>query len=217
MAQKNYFITVEGIEGVGKTTSVRFLAEYLHEHNKSVMVTREPGGTPLADDIRRFILAEHQEQIYPDTELMLIFAARAQHIAKVIQPALAQGQWVLCDRFTDASYAYQGAGRGIPAERIATLETWVQGDLRPDLTILLDAPIDVSLERIKQRGKLDRFESEHIDFFRKVKNCYLQRAHNEPSRFRIVDASGSVEKVQAQLIKILQSIIRNNANSTCEL
>lgn len=217
MVKKNYFITVEGIEGVGKTTSLRFLAEYLHKHDKSVMVTREPGGTPLADDIRRFILAEHDEEIHPDTELMLIFAARAQHIAKVIKPALAEGQWVLCDRFTDASYAYQGAGRGIPNERIAALETWVQGDLRPDYTILLDAPIEIALERIKKRGKLDRFESEHMDFFRKVKNCYLQRAHNEPSRFHIVDASGSIEKVQQQLEKILKSIIPNNCNSTCAI
>lgn len=205
--KKNYFITLEGIEGVGKTTVLKHMTQYLHQHQIPLLVTREPGGTPLADDIRRFILAEHDEQIFPDTELMLIFAARAQHIAKSIRPALEAGKWVLCDRFTDASYAYQGAGRGIADERIAALETWVQGDLRPDITILLDAPITVALDRIQQRGQLDRFESEHVSFFQKVRDCYLERAKAQPKRFRVVDASGSVEQVAAQVDKILAELI----------
>jgi dTMP kinase len=207
--KENYFISLEGIEGVGKTTNLRYLAEYLHQLEKPIMVTREPGGTALADDIRRFILSEHNEKVFPDTELMLIFAARAQHIAHAIKPALANGKWVLCDRFTDASYAYQGAGRGIASERIAALETWVQGDLRPDLTILLDAPISIALERIKSRGKLDRFESEHIDFFHKVRDCYLQRAQDEPKRFRIVDASRDQEQVQSDIRKIIDEMIQD--------
>lgn len=206
MTKKNYFITVEGIEGVGKTTNLRYLAEFLHQQDLPLTVTREPGGTPLADDIRRFILSDHNEDIYPDTELMLIFAARAQHINGVIRPALNEGKWVLCDRFTDASYAYQGAGRGIADERISALESWVQGNLRPDITILLDAPISVALERIKKRGKLDRFESEHIDFFKKVRACYLQRAEAEPERFRIVDASCNLEQVQAQLKAVVSEL-----------
>lgn len=205
--KKNYFISLEGVEGVGKTTNLRYLAEYLHQNDTPLLVTREPGGTPLADDIRRFILSDHHEEVFPDTELMLIFAARAQHIANVIRPALKEGKCVLCDRFTDASYAYQGAGRGIAPERIAALETWVQGDLRPDITILLDAPISIALERIKSRGKLDRFESEHIDFFHKVRDCYLQRAQDEPERFRIIDASRTQEQVQADIRKIVDDLI----------
>ncbi len=201
------FITIEGVEGVGKTTNLRFVVEWLHERNLPVLATREPGGTPLADDIRHFLLADHNEVICPDTELLLMFAARAQHLARVIIPALSAGKWVVCDRFTDASYAYQGAGRGLSADKIAALETLVQGDLRPDVTILLDAPLSVALSRMEKRGKLDRFESEEISFFERVRMEYLKRANAEPERFRLVATEQSLERVQEQLTKILQELV----------
>ncbi len=210
--QAGKLITVEGIEGVGKTTNLRFMVEWMHNHSQPVLATREPGGTPLADDIRHFLLADHNEIICPDAELLLMFAARAQHLARVILPALHSGKWVICDRFTDASYAYQGAGRGLPMSKIATLETLVQGELRPDLTILLDAPLEVALERIKQRGKLDRFESEEISFFERVRNNYLERASREPHRFRVVSTHQNEEIVQSKIVAILEEFVAVHAN-----
>ena len=198
------FVTLEGIEGTGKTTNLRFLAEYLHQHDVPLLITREPGGTPLADDIRHFLLSEHKEQIEPEAELLLIFAARAQHIHKVIRPALAAGKLVLCDRFTDTSYAYQGAGRDIPLEKIATLEALVQEGLKPDLTILLDAPAEVGRERIQERKKADRFEMESNKFFNKARRAYLKMAQEEPNRFRVVDASQPIADVQRQMLEALQ-------------
>jgi dTMP kinase len=198
------FVTLEGIEGTGKTSNLRFLAEYLHQHDVPLLITREPGGTPLADDIRHFLLSEHKEQIEPEAELLLIFAARAQHISKVIRPALAAGKLVLCDRFTDTSYAYQGAGRDIPHEKISILENLVQEGLKPDLTILLDAPAEVGRERIQERKKVDRFEMESNKFFNKARRAYLKMAQEAPNRFRVIDASQPITEVQQQMLEALQ-------------
>tara|TARA_R110000868_G_scaffold8205_3_gene42576 strand:- start:165687 stop:166310 length:624 start_codon:yes stop_codon:yes gene_type:complete len=205
------FITIEGIEGVGKTTNLKHIAEYLHHKELPVLITREPGGTPLANDIRSFLLNEHNEKIHPDTELLLMFAARSQHVQRIIKPALEAEKWVICDRFTDASYAYQGAGRGIDMDRIAALESWVQGQLRPDLTILLDAPLEIALQRIKKRGKLDRFESEEISFFRRVRQCYLDRAQAEPDRFIIINTDRDLPEIQKEIDEKLDETLLKSA------
>ena len=201
------FITLEGIEGVGKTTNMKFLSEYLHQQDIPLLVTREPGGTPLADEIRCFLLSEHTELVEPETELLLMFAARAQHIRNVIYPALQSGKLVLCDRFTDTSYAYQGAGRGIAKEKIKMLEDVVQEGLKPDMTILLDAPIEIGLERIKARQKTDRFESETKNFFKRARNAYLVMAKEESARFTVVDASLPLEQLRQQLIEIVEPVL----------
>lgn len=199
-----YFITLEGIEGVGKTTALQFLQQYLTAKGVSLVVTREPGGTPLAESIRGLLLSNDAEPVAEDTELLLMFAARAQHIARVITPALQRGQWVVSDRFTDASFAYQGGGRGIAAARIAELAQFVQRGLTPDLTFLLDAPIEVSMARVQGRGAKDRFERESIEFFHRVRARYLEMAQAEPERFCVIDATQSVEAVQAQMQQQLQ-------------
>jgi dTMP kinase len=170
------FITLEGPEGAGKSTNREYLAERLRAAGIEVVLTREPGGTPLAERIREVLLAPVDEVMNPDTELLLVFAARAQHLAEVIRPALARGAVVLCDRFTDSTYAYQGGGRGLSLERIATLETFVQGDLRPDLTLIFDLPVEVGLARASARGRLDRFELEGRTFFDAVRSAFLTRA-----------------------------------------
>jgi len=201
---KKYFITIEGVEGAGKSTVIKILEKYLQEKNIPLTMTREPGGTEIAEAIRRVLLDfQYEEKMTKDTELLLMFASRAQHIAQIIKPALAKNHVVLCDRFTDASFAYQGAGRGISEERIESLAKWVQGDFWPDLTILLDLPIEVGFERIKERGAKDRIEEEIKDFFRRVRQSYLDRAAKYPNRFVVVDASQPLEKVEKQLIKIL--------------
>lgn len=202
------FITLEGIEGVGKSTSLEFIQSYLEQQDLKLVLTREPGGTPIAESIRRVLLTHHDEKIFSDTELLLFFAGRAQHIASVIKPALNKGKWVICDRFTDASYAYQAGGRGIPAERIEILENWVQGDLRPDCVILLDAPVDIALERARARGNPDRFELEKHEFFTRVRECYLERAAAHPERYRIVDASVEREQVQEQIQQVLSQLVK---------
>ncbi len=193
------FITVEGSEGVGKSSNLDFIESLLIGAGKTVVRTREPGGTELGERLRAILLDAKQQNICDDAELLLMFAARAQHLAEVIRPALAAGNWVLCDRFTDATYAYQGAGRGIPFERIAVLEQWVQGDLRPDLTLLLDMPVADGLARAGARSAPDRFEREQAAFFERVREGYLQRARQEPERFRIIDASPPLPEVQAQI------------------
>jgi dTMP kinase len=208
-----YFITIEGIEGAGKSTAMKFVAEYLHTKNIPLVVTREPGGTPIAEDIRRLLLAPHEEIMAIDTELLLMFASRAQHIANVIRPALAQRQWVLCDRFTDASYAYQGGGRNIDAERIATLETWVQAELQPNLTLLLDIPVEVGVARIKDRKTQDRIEREHHAFFARARQAYLERAKRFPQRFKIINAAEKLPQVQVQLIAALQDLLNSGIRS----
>jgi dTMP kinase len=206
-AKRGLFITVEGIEGAGKSTVVAFINEFLKTHKVEFVVTREFGGTEIAEKIRHVILSHHNEVMCDDTELLLAFAARAQHLAVLIIPALTEGKWVLCDRFTDSSYAYQGGGRGILAERISTIENWVQGDLRPDFTILLDIDPEISFARIKTKT-LDRIEVEKKYFFQKIRECYLERAKREPKRFRIVDANQDHEGVLQQLVKILEEIVR---------
>lgn len=193
------FITLEGSEGSGKSTNLALIHQQLQAAGLDVVLTREPGGTPLAERIRDLLLDHRNTAMHSDTELLLMFAARAQHINEVILPALERGQWVLCDRFTDATYAYQGAGRGIDEGRIAQLEQWVQGDLRPDLTFFLDLPVEIGLARAGERAELDRFEREQIDFFERVRQGYLAQAARHPQRYRLVDASQPLEQVQAQL------------------
>lgn len=201
------FITVEGGEGVGKSSNIEFIANTLREKGIDCVVTREPGGTPLAEEIREVLIQRREEKVCPDTELLLMFAARAQHLNAKIIPALEAGKWVVCDRFTDATYAYQSGGRGLPSEKVANLETFVQGALRPDVTLLLDAPIEVGMARASKRAALDRFEEEKVDFFNRVRNNYLGRAKADPERFVILDASQSLEDVQADLATTLNELI----------
>lgn len=203
------FITVEGGEGAGKSSNLAFIQSLLEAAGKPVLFTREPGGTPLGEAIRELLLGHKHTGMADDTELLLMFAARAEHLHRKILPALEQGKWVLCDRFTDASFAYQGAGRGISAERIATLQQFVQGALRPDLTLLLDLPVETGLERAGKRSDPDRFESEAHLFFEKVRAGYLQIAAREPDRVRVIDASPSLQVVQDQIAEAIQGYLDN--------
>ncbi len=202
---KGKFITVEGIEGVGKTTNIDFIHQQLQAAGRDVVLTREPGGTPLAEAIRGLLLDPAYTGMDSTCELQLMFAARAEHLAKIVWPALEQGQWVLCDRFTDATYAYQGGGRGIDGGVIARLEELVQGDFRPDLTLLLDVPVDIGLARASKRGALDRFEQEKVEFFERVRNAYLEMAQHSPDRYRVIDASLPLNDVQNQIAAILST------------
>ncbi len=203
MAMRGKFITLEGIEGAGKSSHLAFIQKYFQHAGKTVVLTREPGGTLLGEKIRELLLDHRNDAMAADTELLLMFAARAQHLAQVICPALARGDWVLCDRFTDATYAYQGGGRGIAAERIAAMETWVQGELRPDLTLLLDVPEDIGLQRAGQRSTPDRFERERAEFFARVRAAYLDMAKSNAARYRVIDASQPLDKVQLDIQKTL--------------
>ncbi|MFN4289456.1 MAG: dTMP kinase [Permianibacter sp.] len=205
MAAKPAFISLEGIEGVGKSTNLAFIRDWLQQHGHEVVQTREPGGTPLAEQIRELLLAPREEAVDSDTELLLMFAARAQHVAGVIKPALAAGKTVLSDRFVDASFAYQGGGRQLPMARIAALEAWLLGDFKPALTVLLDLHPDIALARARQRGEADRFEREQLAFFVRVREVYLQRAAAEPERFAIVDAGQPLASVQRDIAAVLQA------------
>ena len=205
--QRGLFITIEGIEGVGKSTNLDVLVSTLQAAGIRVEVTREPGGTPLAEDIRDLLVRQSDEPMPEIAELLLVFAARSLHVNNVIIPALEAGTWVVSDRFTDSSRAYQGGGRGIPMETINRLADWVHGDVRPDLTILLDAPVDIGMQRAGRRGKLDRFEEERQDFFQRVRACYLQLAEEEPDRFVVVDTTGPLEAVKQQVAAIGEQII----------
>ena len=196
------FITIEGGEGAGKSTAQAFLAEMLSAKGIAVVQTREPGGTPLAEAIRSNLLSIDEEAPVEMAELLLVFAARAQHLAKVIEPALARGEWVLCDRFTDATYAYQGAGRGMSVEQINKLEELVQGNRRPDTVLLMDMPPEIGLQRAKARGALDRFEQEAQAFFERVREGYLHRAELDPKRYVIVNAAEPLPKVQDALSSV---------------
>jgi len=206
MTANGLFITLEGPEGAGKSTNRDYLAELLGSCGREVVLTREPGGTPLAERIREILLAPAAEPMAVDTELLLMFAARAQHLAQVIRPALARGALVLCDRFVDATYAYQGGGRGVPVERIATLEAFVLGDLQPDLTLVFDLPVEIGLARAARRGALDRFEQEQRAFFEAVRQTYLDRAQAVPARYRLIDASRSLAEVQAELRALVATL-----------
>ena len=201
------FITLEGPEGAGKTTNREFIAEFLRDSGVEVVLTREPGGTPLAERIRELLLAPADEPMASDTELLLVFAARAQHIDQVIRPALARGAVVLCDRFTDATYAYQGGGRGLATQRIEQLENFVQGDLRPDLTLIFDLPVEIGLSRAAARGRLDRFEQEGLGFFEAVRSAYLERARQAPGRYRVIDAGQPLAAVQRDLRALVPQIL----------
>jgi len=200
------FITLEGIEGVGKSSHVSAMIESLAAHGREAIATREPGGSPFADRIRSLLIDPAGDAPSADTELLLVFAARAEHLARRILPALEGGQWVVCDRFTDATYAYQGGGRGIAAERIAVVEDWVQGGFRPDRTLLLDAPVAQALERARGRGPADRFEREATAFFERARAVYLERARREPERFRVIDASQPLEAVRAAVLAAIGDI-----------
>lgn len=202
-----YFITLEGGEGAGKSTAMQCLVQNLREKNIDFVMTREPGGTEIAEKIRKVILDHYQETMHPDTELLLYFASRAQHLNQLIIPALKRGHWVICDRFTDASFAYQGAGRGVSEARIAILEKFVQNDLRPDHTLLFDITVARGFDRIKHKRALDRLETENELFYERARQCYLARAQAEPKRFHIIDANKTSEEVIVQLRKTLEKII----------
>ncbi len=203
------FITLEGIEGVGKSTQLKFIADYLQKSGISLTVTREPGGTPVAEAIRALVLESDfaPESIIPETELLLFFAARAQHIRYVINPALQRGNWVLCDRFTETSYAYQGGARGLDLAFIRSLQLWVQQDLKVDAVLLLDAPVDIALRRRHRRKIADRIEAEKQDFFSRARASYLERAKQMPDCYHVIDASRSLKEVQKQIKHVLDQLL----------
>ncbi len=207
------FITLEGGEGVGKSTNLAFVAGLLASAGLDVLATREPGGTPLAERVRDVIVSASGEPVPPIAELLLIFAARALHIENSIRPALAAGRWVLCDRFTDASYAYQGAGRGLGEGPVSWLEAQVQGELRPDLTLLLDADPSIGLARAGARGPADRFEQERVEFFARVRAGYLARASAEPGRFRVIDASRPLDEVRQVITIHINEFLQANGKT----
>lgn len=198
------FITFEGIDGAGKSSHVEWLAQWLRDHGKTVVVTREPGGTALGERLRELLL---NEPMHLETETLLMFAARREHLAQVIEPALARGEWVICDRFSDATYAYQGGGRGLDRAKFATLEHWVHAHLQPDLTLLFDLPLDIARERIVLANRvLDRFEQERVDFHDRVRQAYLDRALHHGNRMRVIDANQPLEDIRKVLEDIISSI-----------
>lgn len=202
------FITIEGTEGVGKSTNIEFIRQWLESRGIELIQTREPGGTPFAEDVRHLLLAVRDELVDETAELLLMFAARSQHLNTLIKPALARGAWVLCDRFTDSTYAYQGGGRGVDVEKIAALETFVQGALRPDMTFVLDIDVSVGLERASKRAALDRFESEKVEFFERVRSVFLARAEQAPERYRVIDAGQPLSGVQSDIEQVLGELYR---------
>lgn len=203
------FITVEGIEGVGKSTNIAVMVERIESAGYRVLTTREPGGTPLAEEIRDIVMNRADEPIPEIAELLLVFAARSLNVNNVILPALEAGTWVVSDRFTDSSRAYQGGGRGIPMETIDRLADWVHGDCWPDLTILLDAPVELGMERAGSRSAPDRFEQERHDFFQRVRECYLQLASRDSLRFVVLDTTRQIDAVKADVAAIVDELISN--------
>ncbi|MBU2640593.1 MAG: dTMP kinase [Thiobacillus sp.] len=204
MSMPGKFITLDGVDGAGKSTHLGFVADWLRQQGREVIVTREPGGTPLGETLRELLL--HRE-MDADTELLLMFAARQEHLAQLILPALARGAWVLSDRFTDASYAYQCGGRGIAVERIAALEAWVQRGFAPDLTLLFDVPAEVAEARRSAARAADRFEREADPFFNRVRQAYLDRAQANPKRIRVLDARHTIAELQAEISRLLQELL----------
>lgn len=197
------FITLEGVDGAGKSTHIPKIAQLLQARGKQVLLTREPGGTPLGEKLRELLL---HESMHPETESLLMFAARREHIEQVIRPALERGAYVISDRFTDASFAYQCGGRGVSADKIGQLEQWVQGDFQPDLTLLFDVPVAVSTQRLAGARNPDRFEQENADFFERIRNAYLARANRFPQRFRVIDSGQTIPDIHAELEDILSAI-----------
>jgi thymidylate kinase (EC 2.7.4.9) len=204
--QRGKFITIDGVEGAGKSTQITFICDYLKAKGVNVILTREPGGTDVGEKIRTLLLSNSTGKMHADTELMLMFSARNEHIQNKIMPALKQGDWVLSDRFTDASYAYQGGGRGLDVERIAQLEQWVLQDFTPDMTLLLDVPVEIGMSRVESRGKKDRIELEATDFFNRVRQAYIDRSEQFPERIKLIDSSQTVEHTKQQIKVILDSL-----------
>ncbi|MEX2474242.1 dTMP kinase [Marinobacter sp.] len=215
MTRRGLFITFEGTEGVGKSTQLRTAAQALEAEGIECVVTREPGGTPMAEAIRKLLLAPRDEPVNDITELLLMFAARAQHLHTRILPELDAGRWVLCDRFTDATFAYQGGGRGVAEERIALLENLVQGEVRPDQVILLDAPVETGMTRARHRGELDRFEQEAVAFFERIRATYLRRADADPDRYQVIDAARALETVTHDVAVRIRGLARSGVKSAC--
>lgn len=204
------FISIEGIEGAGKSTQLAFIQRYLSEHGKQLVMTREPGGTELGEQIRTLLLTPTTTAMTSDTELLLMFAARAEHIEQVIKPALERDQWVLSDRFVDATFAYQGGGRGIDPQRISALSDWTLKGLKTDVTFLFDLPVEMGQQRVLSRNQgIDRFEQEKVDFFERIRACYLQRAQQEPNRIKVIDASKSIVEIELQLTVLLDKLLTN--------
>lgn len=204
---RGHFITLEGGEGAGKSTNLEYICERLRAAGINLLVTREPGGTELGERIRELLLDPGNKAMHADTELLLMFAARAQHLRQTVWPALERGEWVICDRFTDATFAYQGGGRGLDMERIDQLQHWVQDGFQPCMTLLFDLPVDIGLERAGKRGELDRFEQEKQAFFERVRQAYLNRAEAEPQRFRVIDAGRELADVQAQIDPLVEELM----------
>lgn len=212
MTHKGLFITLEGGEGAGKTTSRAYICDFLRQQGIAVLATREPGGTEVSEAIRHVLLDNALPSMHADTELLLMFAARNEHLQQKILPALQTGTWVICDRFTDATYAYQGYGRGLDPTRIASLEAWVQGEFRPDYTLLFDIDVTTGMQRVKARSQqlainADRFEQEKLEFFERIRTAYLGRAQQYPQQYQVIDAAQSLEQVKVQLAAILQRIL----------
>ena len=204
--ERGKFITIDGVEGAGKSTQITFICDYLKAKGVNVILTREPGGTDVGEKIRTLLLSNSTGKIHADTELLLMFAARNEHIQNKIMPALKQGDWVLSDRFTDASYAYQGGGRGLDVSRIVQLEQWVLQDFTPDMTLLLDVPVEIGMSRVESRGKKDRIELEATDFFNRVRQAYIDRSEQFPDRIKLIDSSQTVEHTRQQIKVILDSL-----------
>lgn len=200
---KGQLITLEGIEGAGKSSHMQFIAEKLQQAGKDVLLTREPGGTNLGESIRALLLTKNEEAMFEETELLLMFAARAQHVQQLILPAMAEGKMVICDRFTDSSYAYQGGGRGISIEKISQLENWVLSDFKPDLTLLLDLSVETGLSRARARDEADRFEIETVNFFQNARDTFLNIAQDEPDRVKVINAEQKLETVQSLILEVL--------------
>ncbi|WP_369178719.1 dTMP kinase [Candidatus Thiodubiliella endoseptemdiera] len=203
--QKGKFITVDGVEGAGKSTQINFICQHLKGKGINVILTREPGGTEISEKIRELLLST-DSKMHSDTELLLMFAARNEHIYSKILPTLETGDWVLSDRFTDASYAYQGGGRGLDINRIAQLEKWVVQGFTPDMTLLLDVPVDIGMQRVESRGAKDRIEQENLDFFNRVREAYIARSEQYPQRIKLINASESVDNTSNQIQAILNTL-----------